>query len=343
MSRITTSTSNKPSLAADPERRLRYYPAPRMSRGEIADLRARVVLPRRGRSAVAARRSTGAYHAAPARPRPASPAPPRVVAATGPTASAVYLLLHATEPRFKLGWSLEPGRRIAKLPEFRADALDLAGSRVVWLPDRQRAEEVERSMHKLLRPFSVELEYRGDGHTEWFATTAWDRAVELLSRTPLHDDPAQVALVYTLEGALDDALPPTPPPRSVRDTWVRIDDLLRRMAACVPLQLDSAATPASGPLLRMVGLRLKWQRGLSELRTAVLDAETWQYRSSEQVYAFVQWLSYDGDDLLLQFAPLRFLETWDEELHLPTQVLALLQSLTAQSAARLEVEHRLDG
>jgi hypothetical protein len=334
-----SSVARSASVAAHP-RLPRYVAAPRLHRAEIAALRERVVRPRRDRPVVTSLSRKALRESA--RTRPRRPSPPQVVAATGVSSSAVYLLLHARGERFKLGWSAQLGQRIARLPEYREAALDLRRSLVVWLPNRQRAEEVERSMHKLLRPFSVDAGHRADGHTEWFTANVWQRAVELLSRIPLRDDPARLACVHTLAGALHDLPLPATAHTSVHDIWLRIEDLLRRIAHHVPMRLDPAQGPTAGPLLRLVGIRLQWNGELSDLRTVVLDSETWQHRSPGAVHAFVQWLMYEGDDLLLQFVPLQRMDHWDPELHLPTQVLALLHRLVVQRPAPTGGQTRLD-
>lgn len=131
----TSSAARSASVAAHP-RLPRYVAAPRLHRAEIAALRERAVRPRRNRPFVGPP-SRRASRDAPRR-RPPRPGPPQVVPVPSASSSAVYLLLHAHEPRFKLGWSLNPRQRIAMLPEHREAALDLDRSRVVWLPDRRK-------------------------------------------------------------------------------------------------------------------------------------------------------------------------------------------------------------
>jgi hypothetical protein len=95
--------------------------------------------------------------------------------------------------------------------------------------------------------------------------------------------------------------------------------------------MDQPGSASEGPLLRLVGLLHHWNRRLCQ-RSVIADGETWQFRRQGRVHAFVQWLDCDGDDLLLQFVSPRVTASWDSELHMPTQISALLHRLVAESA-----------
>ncbi len=274
--------------------------------------------------------------------------PKRVPAKSSPiargaeTPAAVYLLLHRSEPRFKLGWSLNPSRRILDLPEHEADELDLNASLVAWMPSRSRAEQVERSMHKLLRPNAVTLNHSGDGHTEWFQARAWDRAIRLLQQVSVNGDTRLVQL-QSFGNAAQDAPVVALDGNKTQDpqvVWQHIEDLLLRLVQHVPVQL----LLEQAPRVSFIGLRRAWPEGhgplgligardchLAKLRWVVMTAETYQFRRQGRLHSFLQWLDYEGDDLLLQFVNLDNLETWDAEVHLPTQVKALLQRLVLLS------------
>jgi hypothetical protein len=157
--------------------------------------------------------------------------------------------------------------------------------------------------------------------------------VQLLSRIPLYTTTLHVPGLRAHPGrrTLQDTLVPSDAEIPARDAWLRIED--RVAPRCAP-RVDASGKWSRDPGR---GRSCVWSASagigtgrLLELRGVVIDAETWQYRSQDRVHAFVQWFSYDGDDLLLQFMSLRVMESWDTEMHLPTQVLALLQRLVVQ-------------
>ena len=82
--------------------------------------------------------------------------------------ASVYVLERLDRSKFKIGWALDPLKRVRQLPEFDAQLVDLRRSRVLWLPSRHRAEQVERSMQKSLGPYRSPADHQGDGHSEWF-------------------------------------------------------------------------------------------------------------------------------------------------------------------------------
>jgi hypothetical protein len=245
------------------------------------------------------------------------------------------MLRHKTEPRFKLGWSLHPTKRALDLPEYEADELDLAASLVVWLPSRASAEQVERAMHKLLRASAVKPSHLGDGATEWFHLGAWDHAVRMLQTIPQDAAGHRVATVQPFGRAPGDApLGIAMVGGCAMQTLLRIEALLVEVARQVPVVLQ----PQSAPMLRFVGLNRWWTppdvtdpdfEARTRLRAVVMDAETYQFHRQGRVYSFVEWLTYVGHDLVLQFKPLAPMEEWDAQLHLPTQVRAMLRKVLA--------------
>ena len=107
----------------------------------------------------------------------------------------VYILVHAKEQRMKIGMSDAPLIRLSQLPE--AGQIDRARSLQVELPNRQRASEVESSLHKALGDQRLELTWnhaadqhdlragsRWDGATEWFHLRVLSSAIEILRVLP---------------------------------------------------------------------------------------------------------------------------------------------------------------
>ena len=103
---------------------------------------------------------------------------------TAPAVPAyVYLARHQHQPRFKVGISIDPLRRLSVLPESRD--IDYSRSLQMKLPDFSRAGEVEYGLHLLLRPWQ-RLGLQGyDGRTEWFDIIAWPVAVSALESLPM--------------------------------------------------------------------------------------------------------------------------------------------------------------
>ncbi len=190
------------------------------------------------------------------------------------------------------------------------------------LPSRPRAEEVERSIHKSLAPYRSPAGHRGDGHREWFRGAIADRAVRLLSQMPLDDTTLRTARLVPFN------LPP-PPTSAVsvetgpQDTWWRVEDLLLRLG------LQFAVTVAGGdcPHVTVHGFRgLDTQRA-GHLRSAALDADSYQCWRDGRPLSFVQFIRTEGDDLVLEFKPLHVFERWEGGLDLAWQVKGFLARL----------------
>lgn len=114
----------------------------------------------------------------------------------------VYLLIHLSEPRFKIGLSRDPGLRAAQLPEAKSLALDRSVQ--VRLPNYKRAYEAERMLHKGLGGFRMKLcDEAGQpwqGSTEWFALSGLPDAIRLLRVMPAGADTGVTADLETLRG-----------------------------------------------------------------------------------------------------------------------------------------------
>lgn len=116
--------------------------------------------------------------------------------------SYVYLFVHATENRFKIGRSQSPATRLAQLPE--ADQIDRIQSLQVLLPDRRRAEQVESLLHKGLAGFRLQLSWLGDSDALKVDTSLWDGATEWFSLSGLRH---AMALLRAVPGLTQDENP----------------------------------------------------------------------------------------------------------------------------------------
>lgn len=256
-----------------------------------------------------------------------------------PTPAAVYLLQRRDGLRFKIGWSLEPVVRVQRLPEFLADALDLAGSHAVWLPTPRRARQVERALHRSLATFRVLPGHSLDGHTEWFLPAAHRAAIRLIRQMPIA---AEASLPPSMVGLLSE-----PADRLLRqaddadsavvvqaqDTLWAMEDLLLRVSACCSVVVERTA---DGHAIRLIGFRVRVSGALDTLRWAVLDIDRYRWRTAERTGSLVHLMAFEGSDLVLQIAPTRQIRTWAEGA-LVWQVLALLERLRALADRRTVV------
>jgi len=115
----------------------------------------------------------------------------------------VYLAVHSAGQRFKIGLSNDPLRRFASLPE--AEDIDLETTVARRMPTRARASQVERSLHRALESYSLELAHQGDGYTEWFRLDAFATAVAIVDAMPDPTAPSQ-ALGISAKGVRKKAL-----------------------------------------------------------------------------------------------------------------------------------------
>ena len=94
----------------------------------------------------------------------------------------IYLIPLKRHPVFKLGNSKDLNARMRNMGIYRhADKKSIVA---VQLPDKKSAEILEKSIGRILRPFSTAENIPQDivnGRTEFFTADAWDNAVELVS------------------------------------------------------------------------------------------------------------------------------------------------------------------
>ena len=87
----------------------------------------------------------------------------------------LYLLINNEATAFKIGISIDPVRRSARLPQ----EINLGQSLQIAIQDGS-ARKVEGVLHYLFRSYSKEMP-RGEGYTEWFSMEAWDAVLSYLS------------------------------------------------------------------------------------------------------------------------------------------------------------------
>lgn len=244
---------------------------------------------------------------------------------SGRKAAGVYVLLRHDRRRFKIGWALSPLRRARNLREYRRGELDLKASRAIWLPNRERAEQVERSAHKSLAPYRVDAGHRGDGSQEWYAGHAQDAALRLLSQMPLQPDSRATArlLPITLPPAPADAVCIETGPQ---DTWWRLEDMLGRMALHCPITVLDLE-PGLTPVVTVQGLRRMSDAAALELRSAAMDCDSYQCWRDGRPLNFVSTFGWVDDDLVLRFTSMKVLERWELGPELVWQVRGFLARL----------------
>lgn len=229
---------------------------------------------------------------------------------------AVYLLPNLDHRRFKVGWSRRPLQRIQRLPEFAAQQLDLSAAQVAWFSQAYRAQEVERSLHRGLAPYSVELDHHDDGYTEWFDTQGLVLARRMLSLVPATDIGKRTARLQALAEAPDVPMPasqpPLPPEAGALDAWYRIEDLWLRLGAVLPLALHLEPTDRSRRCLLWLGLRRLVDPGSLLLRSRAVNLETYQWFEAGQSRSLVTLMEWEQDDLALHLIPDVQLQRWAE-------------------------------
>jgi hypothetical protein len=86
----------------------------------------------------------------------------------------VYLMQHASEPRFKIGKAKNP---LVRMKAFQ-EKINLES--IVMFLFRERADRVERGLHKKFAAWRLPPSSYKDGATEWFDIECWDQCREAL-------------------------------------------------------------------------------------------------------------------------------------------------------------------
>lgn len=244
---------------------------------------------------------------------------------TGRSRAAVYLLQRLDRQRFKIGWSVSPLQRIHRLPEYAAGQLDLKGSLAVWLPNRKRAEEVERAVHKTLAPYAAEADHQMDGHSEWFEAVAQPMAMRLLSQAPLDERTDRLARLTPVQAKAPpaDAVPIETGPQ---DCWWQLEDLWLRLAMHCRMSVEREGDVHT---LVISGFMQDWARTgpVGALRMEVMDPSTYGWHAAGSSGAFLQWIDKRGDDLICRFVSLGQIESWPDGPDLVWQVKGFLLRL----------------
>lgn len=233
--------------------------------------------------------------------------PRRRRALASPRVSYVYLLVHQTQNRFKIGRSLAPKTRFANLPE--ADEVDVLRSLQVMLRDQTRACQIESLLHKALADFRLDrLAWYGvrdlgvqmlpswawddvwDGETEWFALPAFRHAIEILKKIPGLNGPA-VSALQTLEGQpwLEEAFEPDPHEQQFKAmqayNLVRFDEIFdvlmvisrqHRMVWTASLKPEMSAGS-----LRIERFKSQWAPDMVNVRFLVTSSTLWELKTQQ--------------------------------------------------------------
>ena len=231
--------------------------------------------------------------------------------------SYVYLFVHASENRFKIGRSYSPQTRLTQLPE--AGQIDQAQSLQIELPDRTRAAEVESLLHKGLSAYRLQLSWstlldhplahlhpnpepelesklnpqplHWDGETEWFSLSGLHHAVTLVSAVPgLMQDGG--ALLQTLDGQ------PYWLWRSSQDrsrgAWLRheatsfneaqldrIGGVLLQLKRQLVLRWCKSDFPTDAGILRIEGFKAWWDPETVNVRLKATTNELWALKTGK--------------------------------------------------------------
>ena len=242
--------------------------------------------------------------------------------------AAVYLVQRHDRQRFKVGWAAVPMRRIRMLPEFGAQQLDLAACKVLWLPSRQRAVQVEGAVHKTLAPHAADAGHQLDGHTEWFDQLALPLALRALAQMPPTerlDRSARLVSVQTKAPPADAVSIETGP----LDAWWALEDLWSRLAMHGRISVDSQGDSHE---VVIHDFRHAWDGPVGAARREVMDLDTYRWHAAGTSNEFAKCIDYRGDDLVCTLASMRLIETWPEGGDLIWQVKGFLLRLQRQSS-----------
>ena len=244
---------------------------------------------------------------------------PKQHAAAGATKSSVagqpsylYIFVHSTENRLKIGRSDTPLRRLAGLPE--ANHIDHIQSMRIELSDRQRAREVESMLHKALAGFRLTLVslYASGldksshltpqapawaGATEWFSLSGMRHVMKLLQALPEFTAGLGFRL-ETLEGEPHALNSPQQSPRQANQRWdeaseynlKRLDDIfdaLLQISRHLKISWKDSGVSTNNPgisavmtggVLRVHGYKLWWDLGSLTSRMGITDHALWNLR-----------------------------------------------------------------
>lgn len=241
----------------------------------------------------------------------------------------LYLFIHKSEPRLKIGVSQAPLNRLQMLDE--ALDVDMARSIVVRLESPKRAKEVEGLLHKALSAYRISPDAcsRHDGDTEWFALGALPLATQLLLDTPSSQQSTGFLLEPLIDHAVDTALIPKlglpifgedgikrqfllhnlKVIQSVSQSLMRVGQDLdvqvserppkrKQQAVLVIKGFKSYGTHLHASMAQKSGPRTTWNKGSQDqiferyqLRMQVLDLDRYELKSRQPLHGAHQWLA----------------------------------------------------
>lgn len=237
--------------------------------------------------------------------------PPRVVAQSElrrdgkPRPCCVYLLVHAHEPRFKIGLSISPLTRLMSLPEARS--IDRKESLMLELPSQRSAYRVEKTLHRALEDFRVRVfDAQGGvwpGGTEWFELDAFMHAVDLLRHMPKGKTQETLQLMCLDRSAVEDDFFCWKTAVSERDLRReaaarqnvmqirKVQQLIKTLEChrfCVwrPARAPSTdalgrTLPAQSERLVIKGLSELWEPSAYGARVDILVSDTWMFQTGK--------------------------------------------------------------
>lgn len=112
----------------------------------------------------------------------------------------VYLIPHASEPRFKIGKANDLQARIAHLD--KANPLDLSKCYALECESEERAFAIEKGFHLLFADARLEgdPDAWGDGFSEWFDMEAFLRALAVAGSLSSHQAKSSMVIGSSISG-----------------------------------------------------------------------------------------------------------------------------------------------
>ena len=243
----------------------------------------------------------------------------------------VYLLVHATQARFKIGVAANTRQRAAQLPE--ADSINFSESFQAWFPNRARAYQVEKMLHCGLaafhQPVKVPQGNSSNGATEWFASEALVHAVNLLRIAPKGRENTTHAPLLSLASLAEE---------TQEDAIIEVNDQCKRklplaaktnveaMSRIVQLiseisyRLSVTWHRPSGQRERLCvhDIRDQWELGLLKSKQKLMSAESWWMQTKDGMHL--------GDRVPL-VTLIRYQEDKPTTLELEIQDMAMIRKL----------------